>query len=62
MPQLLRSAVVACALLLALPAIALAGVQPGRPFPTNLDTTIDLTQRTGQRVALPKPDCATSTC
>jgi hypothetical protein len=59
MPQLLRSAVVACALLLALPAIALAGVQPGQPFPTNLDTTIDLTQLTGLRVALPKPDCAT---
>ena len=59
MPQLLRSAVVACALLLALPAIALAGVQPGQPFPTNLDTKIDLTQLTGLRVALPKPDCAT---
>jgi hypothetical protein len=59
MPQLLRSAVVACVLLLALPAVALAGVQPGQPFPTNLDTTIDLTQLTGLRVALPKPDCAT---
>ena len=59
MPQLLRSAFVAVALLLALPAIALAGVQPGQPFPTNLDTTIDLTQLTGLRVALPKPDCAT---
>ena len=57
--QLLRSAVVACALFLALPALALAGVQPGQPFPTNLDTQIDLTQLTGLRVALPKPDCTT---
>ena len=60
MPQLLRSAVVACALLFALPSLALAGVQPGQPFPTNLDTTIDLTQLTGLRVALPKPNCATN--
>jgi hypothetical protein len=57
MPQLLRSAVLACALLLALPTLALAGVKPGQPFPTNLDTRIDLTQLTGLRVALPKPDC-----
>ena len=60
MPQLLRSAVVACALFLALPALALARVQPGQPFPTNLDTKIDLTQLTGLRVALPKPNCATN--
>ena len=60
MPQLLRSAVVACALFLALPALALAGVQPGQPFPTNLDTKIDLTQLTGLRVALPKPNCTTN--
>jgi hypothetical protein len=60
MPQLLRSAVIACALLLALPALALAGVQPGQPFPTNLDTRIDLTQLTGLRVSLPKPDCTTN--
>jgi hypothetical protein len=59
MPQLLRSAVAACALLLVLPSLALAGVQPGQPFPTNLDTRIDLTQLTGLRVALPKPDCTT---
>jgi len=59
MPQLLRSALVACALLFALPSLALAGVQPGQPFPTNLDTTTDPTQLTGLRVALPKPDCAT---
>lgn len=59
MPQLLRSAFVAFALLLALPSIALAGIKPGQPFPTNLDTKIDLTQLTGLRVALPKPDCTT---
>ena len=59
MLQLLRSAFVACVLLLALPSLALAGVKPGQPFPTNLDTKIDLTQLTGLRVALPKPDCTT---
>ena len=59
MPQLLRSVFVACVLLLALPSLALAGVKPGQPFPTNLDTKIDLTQLTGLRVALPKPDCTT---
>ncbi|HEY8704837.1 MAG TPA: Ig-like domain-containing protein [Gaiellaceae bacterium] len=59
MPQLLRSAVIVCALFLALPSLALAGVQPGQPFPTNLDTKIDLTQLTFLRVALPKPDCTT---
>ena len=59
MPQLLRSALVACALVLILPSLALAGVKPGQPFPTNLDTKIDLTQLTGLRVALPKPDCTT---
>ena len=46
MPQLLRSAIVACALLFVLPSLALAGVQPGQPFPTNLDTRLDLTQLT----------------
>lgn len=59
MPQLLRAAVIACALFLALPSLALAGVQPGQPFPTNLDTKLDLTQLTLLRVALPKPDCTT---
>ena len=59
MSQLLRSAVVACAVALALPTLALAGVKPGQAFPTNLDTTIDLTQLTGLRVSLPKPDCTT---
>ncbi|HEX7525085.1 MAG TPA: Ig-like domain-containing protein [Gaiellaceae bacterium] len=56
---MLRSAVIACALFLALPSLALAGVQPGQPFPTNLDTKLDLTQLTLLRVALPKPDCTT---
>jgi hypothetical protein len=59
MPQLVRSALVACALLLLFPALALAGVQPGQPFPTNLDTKVDLAQLTGLRVDLPKPDCTT---
>ena len=59
MPQLLRSALVGCALLLLFPAYALAGVQSGQPFPTNLDTKVDLTQLTGLRVDLPKPDCTT---
>ncbi|HJX49128.1 MAG TPA: Ig-like domain-containing protein, partial [Gaiellaceae bacterium] len=59
MPQLLRAAVIACVLFLALPSLVLAGVQPGQPFPTNLDTKLDLTQLTLLRVALPKPDCTT---
>ncbi len=58
MPQFLRTALLACALLLAAPAVALASVQAGQPFPTNLATTVDLTQLTGLRVALTKPDCA----
>ena len=58
MPQFLRTALLACALLLAAPAYAYASVQAGQPFPTNLDTRIDLTQLTLLRVALPKPDCA----
>ncbi|HWX10225.1 MAG TPA: Ig-like domain-containing protein [Gaiellaceae bacterium] len=59
MPQALRTVLLACALLLISPTLAAAAVQAGQPFPTNLDTTIDLTQLTGLRVALPKPDCAT---
>ena len=59
MLQLLRSALVACALMLILPSLALAAVKPGQPFPTNLDTKFDPTQLTGLRVALPKPDCTT---
>ena len=61
MPKLLRFALVACTLALALglPALARAGVRPEQPFPTNLETRFDPTQLTGLRVALPKPDCAT---
>jgi hypothetical protein len=59
MPKAFRMVLLACALLLISPALASAAVQVGQPFPTNLDTTIDLTQLTGLRVALPKPDCAT---
>ena len=61
MPKLLRFALVACTLALALelPALARAGVRPEQPFPTNLDTRFDPTQLTGLHVALPKPDCAT---
>lgn len=59
MPQALRTVLLACALLLITPALASAAVQAGQPFPTNLDTTIDLTQLTGLRVALPMPNCAT---
>jgi hypothetical protein len=36
---------------------ALAGVQPGQPLPTNLQTVPDSAQATGIRVALPHPDC-----
>ena len=57
MSQFLRTALLACALLLAVPAYAYASVQAGQPFPTNLDTKLDLTQLTGLRVALTKPDC-----
>src|SRR5256885_1697680 len=57
MPQFLRSVLLAGALLLVVPTIASAAVQAGQPFPTNLDTTIDLTQLTGLRGALTKPDC-----
>jgi hypothetical protein len=57
MPQFLRSALLAGALLLAAPTYAFAAVQAGQPFPSNLSTTTDLTQLTGLRVDLPKPDC-----
>jgi hypothetical protein len=43
-------------------AAARAGVGPvsaGEPFPSNLMTTQDVSQLTGLRVDLPKPDCAT---
>jgi hypothetical protein len=58
MPQFLRSALLAAALLLVAPTYALAAVQAGQPSPSNLSTTADPTQRTGLRVDLPKPDCA----
>jgi hypothetical protein len=57
MPQFLRSALLAGALLLVAPTSALAAVQAGPPFPSNLSTTTDLTQLTGLRVDLPRPDC-----
>jgi hypothetical protein len=43
------------------PAAAIEGpaaVRVGQPFPSNLFTEPDLTQATGLRVDLPKPDCA----
>lgn len=40
------------------PGTALAAVQVGQPFPSDLFTTQDRTQLTGLRVDLPKPDCA----
>src|SRR3954451_2570665 len=61
MPQFFRSVLLAGALLLIAPTYALASVQGGPPFPSNLSTTVDLTQLTGLRVALPKPDCAVRT-
>jgi hypothetical protein len=58
MPQFLRSAMLAGALLLVAPTYAFAAVQAGQPFPSNLSTTTDLAQLTGLRIDLPKPDCA----
>jgi hypothetical protein len=58
MPQFLRTALIAGALLLVAPTYAFSAVQAGQPSPSNLQTTLDLTQLTGLRVALPKPDCA----
>ena len=46
------------ALSLVVPGTALAAVEAGQPFPSNLFTTSDHTQVTGLRVDLPKPDCA----
>jgi hypothetical protein len=57
--KLVRSALLACALFFAIPAVAMAAVSVGQPFPTNLLTVPDATQLTGLRVNLPKPDCAT---
>jgi hypothetical protein len=55
--MIVRAALVAAAAL-AFPGIALAGVEAGQPFPTNLDTVPDATQATGLRVNLQRPDCA----
>jgi hypothetical protein len=43
---------------LAFSGVAHASTSVGQPFPTNLHTTPDSTQRTGLRVDLPSPDCA----
>ena len=59
MPQVFRGALLACALFFAVPALAFAAVQPGQPFPTNLDTVADPSQLTGLHVNLPTPDCTT---
>ena len=47
-------------LALACPSSALAAVNAGQPFPSNLYTTPDSTQLTGLRVDLPQPNCATN--
>jgi hypothetical protein len=66
MPSPRRMLLLALFLLLALPSLAQAGVQPsydlstpdGSPFPSDRWTTVDWSQQTGLRVDLPKPDCA----
>jgi hypothetical protein len=45
------------AVVLALPATALAGTKALQPFPTNLDTVADSSQVTGLHVNLPLPSC-----
>ena len=55
---MIRTALLACTLLLAAPSLALGAVSVGQPFPSDRLTAIDKTQLTGLRVALPKPDCA----
>ncbi len=57
MRYVLRSALLASVLLAVVPAVALAAVRPGTPFPSNLNTVRDRAQLTGLRVALPKPNC-----
>ena len=46
------------ALVLVIPAGALAATEAGQPFPTNLYTVQDATQITGLRVDLPTPSCS----
>jgi hypothetical protein len=58
MPILLRTLSV-MAVVLALPATALAGTKALQPFPSNLDTVADSSQVTGLRVNVPLPACAT---
>jgi hypothetical protein len=58
MPVLLRTLAV-LAVVLALPATALAGTKALQPFPSNLDTVADSSQVTGLRVNVPLPACAT---
>src|SRR4051812_5243387 len=55
---MIRTALLACTLLLAAPSLALGAVTVGQPFPSDRSTVIDKAQLTGLRVALPKPDCA----
>jgi hypothetical protein len=67
MPSLRRVLLLALFVLLALPSLAHAGVQPSydpstpdaSPFPSDRWTTVDWSQQTGLRVDLPKPDCTT---
>jgi hypothetical protein len=56
MRTLLAAALIGLSLVV--PGTALAAVQVGQPFPSDLFTTQDRTQLTGLRVDLPKPDCA----
>jgi hypothetical protein len=60
MSKLVRSALLAGALLLLAPSLAFAAPQPGPPFPSDLFTVRDGNQLTGLRVALPKPSCVTN--
>ncbi|MGZ8783141.1 MAG: Ig-like domain-containing protein [Gaiellaceae bacterium] len=65
MPLPRRALLLGLLLLLVLPSLAEAAVQPrydlsttaGGPFPSNRWTTFDWSQKTGLRVNLPKPDC-----
>jgi Big-like domain-containing protein len=59
MSRTLRLVVLVLALFVWVPA-ALAGVTPGQPFPTDLETAPDATQATGKHVSLPLPNCTTN--
>ena len=58
MRTLLRVTLLALALIW--PGAALAAVQAGQPFPSDLYTTPDATQVTGLRIDLPQPNCASN--